>query len=318
MAERPPFTRRHFLRLVETTVGALTIPAGLASSATLLSACSGETDDQKLERLNSVLAGQIESSMGITSTTTPDEYARLCYERATDPGFALDKTSIGKVVGLNGNQIQLDFNDRGGKSYTTTPDMTKYFVPIPIGQYDIFSAKNPSNKLIYLGSIGGAGRIQDKNAEMGEFLDGYVSSNRMPYTLLILAAPRKTNLKFLGINSDELNDADGVSLEIREKDSNKFVETQIVLFLENIHRASGELNVPLTASLAQTLANERVLWLAQQHSEYTGTSPYNERFSTYAGILAMVSPNYRPLLLGGDFGKQLDFIAQEMKNSVEK
>ena len=50
----------------------------------------------------------------------------------------------------------------------------------------------------------------------------------------------------------------------------------------------------------------------------TESTYYNERFSTYAGLLAMISPSYRPLLLGGDFNQQLDLIASEMEKSVVK
>src|SRR3989344_7960659 len=96
-------SRKEFLRVL-----------GVTTAGAVLATCTSEPEDQKLERLNSPLAERIATWMGVSPTTTPEEYAQLCFQNATDPIFATSVGFIGNVVGLNGNQVPVEINPAGG------------------------------------------------------------------------------------------------------------------------------------------------------------------------------------------------------------
>ena len=208
MSERL-LSRSQFIRL-----------SALVSIATVLAACSREGENEKLERLNSPLREKLANSMGITLTTTPEKYAELCFQKATDPTFATDTSVIGDVVGLNGDQVEIEFGPEGGKSYTVDPDGTTYLTPNPLFTHEIVSAANPDNKIVFVGNLAARGRIKSKETELIPFLDGYLSGNKIPYTLFLLAAPGKTDLRQFGITLEKgLNGKpiipDGVTINYR-------------------------------------------------------------------------------------------------------
>ena len=308
-------SRKEFLRVL-----------GVTTAGAVLATCTSEPEDQKLERLNSPLAERIATWMGVSPTTTPEEYAQLCFQNATDPIFATSVGFIGNVVGLNGNQVPVEINPAGGKTYFVPElDQTRYFTPRPLFTHEIVSATNPENKVVFAGNLVARDRMKTKEEVLRPFVEGYLSGGRMPYSMYLIAAPPETDLTELGINLPRRSDGSLVPLNgVTREHANKkgeFTSTDVVILLENIHRTSKDFNVSPSASLAATLANERVQLLALENPEYTIEleSPYfNERFSTLAGLLAMISPKYRPLLLGGDFSKQLNIIASEMEISVKK
>ena len=308
-------SRKEFLRVL-----------GVTTAGAVLATCTSEPEDQKLERLNSPLAERIATWMGVSPTTTPEEYAQLCFQNATDPIFATSVGFIGNVVGLNGNQVPVEINPAGGKTYFVPElDQTRYFTPRPLFTHEIVSATNPENRVVFVGTLVSRDRIKTQEQILRPFVKGYLSGNRMPYTIYFIAAPLETDFSELGISLPRKADGSLVPINgVTQEHANlkgDFLNTDVLIILENIHRTSKDFNVPLSASLAATLANERVQLMTLENPSYTTQfeSPnFNERNSTLAGILAMISPKYRPLLLGGDFSSQLNIIAEEMEKSVKK
>ncbi len=297
-----------------------------AAAGVVLAACTSEPEDQKLERLNSAMAERIASWMGVSPATTPAEYAQLCFEKATDQTFAQDIEFIGNIIGLNGNQVPVEINPAGGKTYFVPElDQTRYFTPRPLFTHETVSATNPENKVVFVGTLVSRDRIKTQEQILRPFVEGYLSGNRMPYTIYFIAAPPETDFSEIGISLPRKADGSLVPINgVTQEHANlkgDFLNTDVLIILENIHRTSKDFNVPLSASLAATLANERVQLITLENPSYTTQfeSPnFNERYSTLAGILAMISPKHRPLLLGGNFTSQLDLIASEMEKSVKK